>query len=188
MKRALVTLALAAICAINAGAQIRIEAGANFGQYYFNNTSAGYEPGLLLRACYDFGTGTNWSGDVGLQISSIKCGDASTKIDALNLDIPFHGAYIWSFSDRFSVSGLIGCYLGMGMSATINDYEGSYDCYNSVDGNLRRFRLGTDNEVIFTFLQRLSIGIGYHGSLINNSKNSISARDESTYIVLGYRF
>ena len=196
MKKLFITLAVLAAAAFSANAQFRVEAGVNLASYkftgYTTTQTTNAKPNFRVSALYDFIDSADWAFETGLTLSGTTCYRTTASVDAtmkaMNLDLPIRGAYTWRVTDNFWVTPSIGLYVGVGLS---NKTEAAGITTDNLaeNGDLKRFRFGTDDELLLTIAQHITIGIGYFDSLYNMCKDTdCTIKDSGVYFTVGYAF
>lgn len=197
MKKLFISIVLVAAAAFSANSQIRVEAIGDFSKLTFTEGSVKQDTkaefGFGLRAFYTVASTDDAGIDVGLGYMFTKSSNDATKatISINSLQLPFHGYYSWNLGN-VTVTPYAGFYFGYALSgkttfdASIAEvdadpFEGDY--------GLKKFDLGSDDEIIVKFGGHFNVGAGLQYSFLNLCKSKDVRVDATTFFFsLGYSF
>lgn len=205
MKKIIITLALAAASIICANAQVRIEVAGNTSTIGISSGNSTYTLdaglGAAVRGFYCLESASNWGLEfgvsyVGRNSKSKKASElfdsATATMKVSSLEIPVHGYYNIKIGDAFAITPMIGLYAGYRLNGQVNGGVGGItvgtDPFEGENG-LRRFDFGSDEELLFTIANRMTIGVGLQFGLLNMCKSDdVMMTPVTVYAALGWKF
>lgn len=195
MKKIIITIALIAAAAFSANAQLRIEAGIGAGNYtYDSGTKVSTRMTPQVRALYEI---VEFSPNAGLELGA---GLACHKVHDKNLkstmavttvDIPAHIFYNLDFGGVV-ITPMVGLYGAIAAKGTLKIGENKGD--NKIDifednNYVKRFDFGTDDEVLLTFRDHFTVGVGGQFGFLNLSQTkNVKMHSNTMYVTVGWKF
>lgn len=191
MRKIIISIAILAIAALSANAQIRIEAGANLGTYKFNNQSMDSQLAPKAAVYYNFIDFGDCGLEAGLAFTQYKIENSDNKatMTISNIQLPFRGTYCLDITDNFAIVGVLGLYAGyaadgktvLSDSVTNDPFDGEY--------GMKRFDFGSDDALFIKIMKKLCIGVGYQGSFFNLCKSKdVQVEGNAISFNLGFIF
>lgn len=191
MKKLIVSLAILAIASLSANAQFRVEVGANFANYKFEDTKMDSKFAPRATVYYTFIDGQGFGFEAGLGFVQNKIENSTTKstMTISNIQLPIRAIYSYDFTNNFGMFGALGLYGGyavagktvLGDTITTDPFEG--------EGGLKKFDFGTADGVYLKFMNKFTIGVELQDSFRNLCKaKEVDVQYTSVSVTLGYIF
>lgn len=206
MKKAIITIILALAATFGANAQVRVEAALDMSKIKFGARSVSYSTKYGLapaaRVFYQFNEAEDLGTEIGIAYMGRKTQSEKADISILGtnmadmtisaIEIPIHEFYNFHVSDAFTITPMLGLYFdynvagkvtagGSVLQVTSDPFEG--------DNGLKRFDFGTDDEILFTIMDRFTLGVGYQHGFFNMLKSSdVDASFSNFYFAAGIKF
>lgn len=194
MKKIILTIALIAAAAISANAQLRIEAGIGAGDYSskdaVNTGKTRMTPQIrgMYQIC-EFGQNAGIELGLGLAAHKVHSKEIKTTITVTNIDIPAHLFYNLDFGGVV-ITPMVGLYAGFAAKGTAKVGDAKIDMYSDdFDDPLKRFDIGMDDELLLTFRDHFTVGLGGQIGFLNLSPDkNIHINSNCMFVSVGWKF
>ena len=205
MKKLILSIAVLALAAISASAQINLEAGMSLGNYKYNNNFTS-KPALNFGVSYDIFMGSAGGEDLFIEpgVRFVMKNAALTNESNISLNLSWLEVPVYFGSSvdlgNFTLVGKVGIYYAYDLSQTVKQGDKTYNLFDGTVSNIISTLRGTDSVIIkrhdlgFTgaamiYYNFIGVGVGYSYGLLNvaNQSNS-SAHTSCLTLNLGVRF
>lgn len=194
MKKIILTIAVIAATAFSANAQLRIEAGISAGDYTSKDAESSAKTKMTpqVRALYqvcEFGQNAGIEIGAGIAAHKVRAKDIKTTLSVTNIDIPAHIFYNLDFGGVV-ITPMVGLYAGFAAKGTVKVGDTKINMYSDdYDDPLKRFDFGMDDELLLTFRDHFTVGIGGQVGFLNLSPvKNIHVKSNSMFVSVGWKF